>query len=167
MSSDLDIGVILSIVRETVTNEKTVRELTEKINKAVREAKEEKAAEKEEAGPRGKNKFVVLVPTEDAAKKFLEAGAYIVQIPEDTEDTSILQKDLIGCAAYQNNQKSNKKSNRGRKSKGGPIKSWPELFRSLKPKSVKECDSKRIGKLGIKTKEAVEVQVIPTGDIQF
>lgn len=157
---ELDTGEIIEIIRENVTDETLRGKLIAEINEAEKKAKKELAASKEiETGPKAKNKFVVLFrgDSELAAKI---GGAWLVQIPEEGDATKVVES-LTGAAARSNEAIRSKKSNRGRKSKGGLVRSWRELFAWTKSKFTKEFNVR------IKTKDAVEVVVLPDEDVKF
>ena len=136
------------------------------VLKLAREAEEEAKASKEAEGDENKNKyrFVVLVRGDEETQKRVAGGAWLTQIVEDDDGTS-LQRGLISAAARQNELANRpKKGKQGRKAKGGIIKSWVELFNWLKPKTLNEVTNKGVK---IKSKMPVEVQVLETEDVPF
>lgn len=155
----IPIPEVLSILRDHVEDPQALKRITEELAKIQRELAAEKEAEKEANanGPKTKNRFVVLLRSDDPkAAQAVAAGAYVLTVPDDdTTDTyngQALIERLRKAVRYHND--SGSKGGRGRKKM--LIKRFVDAMAYLKTKALKETESKVL----IKTKAPVEVIIV-------
>lgn len=163
MPTDPSIPVpeVLAVIRDHVKDPETVKAVAADIAKIQREIAQEKEAEKEGKGPKSKNRFVVLIRSDNpAAQSVAAAGAYVVTVPDDdTTDTyngTALLERIKKAVAYHNEKPAGK---RGRKR--SIIKKFTEAMANLKSKVFKETESKVL----VKTKLPVEVVIVDKEEI--
>jgi len=122
-----------------------------KATKALREAEEAKKAESGSGnGPKAKNRLVICVRGDDKLKEVLQAG-YVIKVPESSDNNTILTR--IQTASAQQNSASKRKKNF--------IAKYSDFFGFSKRKFTKGVDIQPL------TKQAVEVIVLPTEEINF
>jgi hypothetical protein len=114
-----------------------------------KELKAEKEANKEE---KPKTNMVVLIRGDAALKKAVQGGAFIVTVPENSDNNTFLAR--LAAAV----KTSNDSIKRGKSSRA--IRTFARAMEWLKPKALKQHQIK-----GIKTKTPVEVIVVESADI--
>lgn len=156
-TTKLAIEDIISIINTNVKDAETKKGILEDIKKIQAEKEAEKEDDKENAEPKQKNKHVFFV-RKDENGKYADAG-FLAKVSQNSDNSTVLSR-LQTAAAQQNDAKKNKKSNRGRKSKGGVIATFRDFFYGSARKFTKPNDIQPL-------KELVEVIVLPTEEIDF
>ena len=160
----LDLGEILDVLRQRVTDEATLKAITADLLAAQRALAAEKAAEKEEkAGPKNKYRFAILLRGNAALKAQVAGGAYILAVP-DGEDVAE-SNTYMGEGLLQRFYKAITHHNdhiKGKRGKSKPrIKVFSDAFRILKSKTIKESESA----FKIKSDTLVEVIVVEKEEV--
>jgi hypothetical protein len=121
----------------------------EKSSAIIKDIKEAADAEKEdkEKAPRQKSKFTVLVRGDAELAKVIQQ-AWIVQTPEEQDDSTLVDRLKIATAKHNNSLKKKKWA----------VELWRDVFAYIKSKTTKEQEVN----VKIKTKEPVRVIVLET-----
>jgi len=138
----------LILTQAGVTDSKVKKAIIQEAEKLEADKKADKEAE---SGPKAKNRFVICVRGDDKLKEVLQAG-YIMKVPENSDNNTILERIQKSSAEQNNSGKRKKKVN---------INKYSEFFAYSKRKHTKAADLQPI------TKEVVEVIVLPSEDIDF
>jgi len=121
----------------------------EQRSKVLKIAKEVENAKKEdkddEKTPKGKNKFTIFIRGDAELAKKVATG-WITKSPLDQDDNEAIER--LQRAAKSQNEVAKRKKN--------PIKTWADLFKTLKSKSTKTFDTN----VAVSTKDPVRVVVI-------
>jgi hypothetical protein len=128
-------------------------DLRSKAMKVAEEIEADKQAEKDPNKKKNKNKFTIVVRTDDPAVKDAIASGWIVQTPEDQPNQELITRMTIAAA----------RTNEAAKSKKKKIFTWTDFFQYIKPKNTKDEDIL----VKIKTKDAVEIVFLEKSEIQF
>lgn len=162
----LDLGEILDVLRQRITDEETLKKITSDLLAAQRALAAEKAAEKEEnasTGPKNKYRLSILIRGDAALKAQVAGGAYILAVP-DGED-AVESNTYMGEALLQRFYKAISHHNdhlKGKRGKSKPrIKTISDAFRILKPKTIKESENL----FKVKTDLPVEVIVVEKEEV--
>lgn len=167
MSSEptLPIGDILDIVRQRVSDPVTIKAITDDLLKTQRELAAEKAAEKESssAGPKAKNRFVILLRGDASLKPLVAGGAFILAVPDsDIPEANTYMGDALLQRFYKAVSTYNDiPEKRGRGRAKTKMKTFFDAIRRLKPKAIKESGSS----FKIKTVDPVEVVVVEKEEV--
>lgn len=140
----LNIDDILPILREHNIEGDNLTKIAKDLIAAEREIKAEAEASKE---PKPKSRFVVLIRGDASLKKAVEAGAYIVSVPEASDSTTLLARLKAAVKT------SNDTIKRGRASR--VIRTFARAMEWLKPKVLKQHQIS-----SVKTRQPVEVIVV-------
>lgn len=141
----LPIDEIVTVLRDHLPSDaKLLNAIASDLLKAEREIKADK-----QATPRGKTRLVALIRTDGdpAVARALEAGAYVVQVPDGTEDGGELPEasSYHGEALLQRLRKAAIAHNEApRKRRGKPrikVETWHQAFSHIKAKTLKESGS--------------------------
>lgn len=154
----LPVDEIMSVLRDHVPDTKTLQAIAADLTKVEEEIKTSK-----EVSPRGKTRLVAFIRADDPKlASLLQAGAYIVQVPDGAEDggdlpeaatytgEALLQRLRVAAVAHNDERP---------KRRGKPrvkVETWHQLFSHLKAKTLKESGSKVTIKAG-----GMPVEVIP------
>lgn len=150
----LPIDDVLSILRDHIVDQTSLKAIAQDLIEAEKEVKESKST-----APKGKTRLVAFVRGDEALKSAVAGGAFVASVPDD-DTTATYSGDAlverIRKAAVAHNDKPRKKGRGRTRSK---IETWTDAFRCLKSKALKESGSK----ISIKQKgENVEVVVLTT-----
>lgn len=157
MATKLEFEEVMMVINQNVKDPETKKSLLADLRQLEADKVAEKESEKEDNGPKQKNKHVFFV-RRDKDGKYADAG-FLAKASQDSDTSTILSR-LQKSAAQQNDAKNNKKSNRGRKSKGGAIQTFYDFFHGAKRKFTKENDIAPM-------KELVQVVVLESDEIDF
>ena len=158
-SSTIPVDDVLDVIRQHVKDTATVHAIAKDILAAQKEIAAEKAADKEK-GVKTKNRFVVLIRSDDGAKlkPLVGGGAYVMTVPDDSTSNTYMGEGLLArissAARTFNDSLKRKKGNRA-------IKTFVQAMESLKSKAVKASGSSFL----VKTKYPAEVVVVDKEDI--
>ncbi len=146
----------ISILRDHVTPD-TLTAIAADLQKLVKEEAADRAKDK---APKTKNRFVVLLRSDDeAVARAVQAGAFIVSVPDaddltaDTYHSDALLQRLAKAAAHHNDNPARGRGKRNHRA----IKTFVEAMERLKAKSLAATDSPKVR---IKTRLPVEIVVV-------
>lgn len=151
----LPLDDVLSILRDHVSDPKTVKAITLDLVAAEKEVKQEREATAE---PKAKKRFVVLLRGDAILKPALEGGAWIVAIPEGQSAEQLLGNVSSAVRASNDALKRNRASR--------VIKTFARAMEWLKPKAIKTAADGDAAKVfAIKTKTPVEIVLVEREEI--
>lgn len=121
----------------------------EKRSAIIKDLKEAELAEKEEAekAPRQKSKYTILIRGDAELAKVVQQG-WIVQTPEEQDDSTLVDRLKIATARHNQNLKKKKWN----------VELWRDVFAYIKSKTTKDPEVN----VKIKTKEPVRIIVLET-----
>ncbi len=150
---NLPLSDIVDVLRQRV-DQSTLLSIVKDLEQAAREAAADRAKDK---APKTKNRFVVLLRSDDeAVARAVQTGGFIVTVPDDTTDTyhgdALLQR-LAKAVAHHNETPGRGRGKRNHRA----IKTFVEAMERLKAKSLAATDSPKVR---IKTRLPVEIVVV-------
>lgn len=145
----LDLDVVLNVLRSHQIDGDNLIPIARDLIAAEKQVKAEEAQDKT---PKAKTKLVVLIRGDGATKRAVEAGAFVVSVPEERSASTIL--DSLRMAVVRHNETITKR----RASR--TIRTFARAMEWLRPKHLKPFE---IG--SVKTKTPIEVIVVEAADI--
>ncbi len=158
----LAIDDTLEVIRVHLKDNSTLlNAIAKDLIKAEKEIAAAKSAENESDGPKMKNRFVVLIRSDDSEtlKPLVAAGAFILAVPDDDQSIETYSGEgLIGrIATAARNFNETMKRKKGQRT----IRTFVSAMSGLKTKAIKNSGSNFL----IKTKIPVEVVVVDKENI--
>jgi hypothetical protein len=145
MSAKIEIDELQNLLIQAGVDQKTRSTIVKEAEELAAEKKAEKSENKE---PKKKNEFVVIIRGDDEVEKAVQS-AFVLQVPEGTADSTVIDR-MLKAAKNQNNSAKRKKTF---------LSTWRDFFSFSKRKFTKEVD------IQIKSKNAVPVYVLKTENI--
>lgn len=165
-SQSIPTDEVLSIIKKHIEDADKVQQIARDLFAVQKELAEEKKAAA--GGPKRKNNFVIVIRGDDSVKRAVEAGAYVLTVPNcdsETETTEIFTQNTlverIKKAVKVDNDLPKAKRGRYARKASHKITTFVSAMENLRTKAIKQAHQ---GPSMFTIKTRAPVPIIVVGD---
>lgn len=143
-NSSIPTDEVLSVLKKHIQDFATVQAIAKDLLAVQKELAEEKRAAA--GGPKRKNNFVIVIRGDDSVKRAVEAGAYVLTVPNcdsETETTETFTQNTlierVKKAVKVDNELPNAKRGRYARKASHKITTFVSAMENLRTKAIKQA----------------------------